>query len=446
LATYDYDLFVLGAGSGGVRASRIAAQHGARVAICEEYRVGGTCVIRGCVPKKLLVYASHFAEEFEDAAGFGWNVGPAKFDWARLIANKDKEIERLSHIYIKNLRAAGVELFLSRGVLTDEHTIDLGDKTVTADKILIAVGGWPSMPDVPGIEHAITSNECFHLTALPKRVLVVGGGYIACEFAGIFNGMGSDVSLLYRGDQILRGFDQECRDFLAGEMEKKGIDIRLHADVTRIEKTGGGLTVTLKDGSTLEADTVLYATGRTPKTDGLGLEAAGIKLGQSGAVIVDEEMRTSQPNIFAVGDCTHRINLTPVAIKEGHIFADTQFGKTPRRMDYENVAHAVFSQPTLACVGLSEEAAREEYFDVSVFKTSFRPMKHTLSGRDERMFMKLVVHTATDRVVGIHMVGADAPEIIQSLAVAIKCGATKAQFDATIAVHPTASEEFVTMR
>jgi len=443
---YDYDLFVIGAGSGGVRASRIAAQHGARVAICEEYRVGGTCVIRGCVPKKLLVYASHFSEEFEDAAGFGWEIGPRKFDWAKLIANKDAEIERLSQIYIKNLTASGVEQFLTRGVLKDAHTIDLGDKTVTADKILIAVGGWPSMPDIPGIEHAVTSNECFHLKELPKRALVVGGGYIACEFAGIFNGMGSDVSLLYRGDQILRGFDQECRDFLAAEMTKKGIDIRLHADVARIDKTGDGVKVTMADGSVIEADVILYATGREPKTDGLGLENAGVKLGKNGAVIVDGDLRTSQDNIFAVGDCTHRINLTPVAIKEGHIFADTQFGKTPRKMDYDNVAHAVFSQPTMSCVGLSEEAAREMYFDVKVFKSDFRAMKHTLSGRQERTFMKLVVHTATDRVVGIHMVGADAPEIIQSLAVAIKCGATKAQFDATIAVHPTAAEEFVTMR
>ena len=443
---YDYDLFVIGAGSGGVRASRIAAQHGARGAICEEYRVGGTCVIRGCVPKKLLVYASHFSEEFEDAAGFGWEIGPRKFDWAKLIANKDAEIERLSQIYIKNLTASGVEQFLTRGVLKDAHTIDLGDKTVTADKILIAVGGWPSMPDIPGIEHAITSNECFHLKELPKRALVVGGGYIACEFAGIFNGMGSDVSLLYRGDQILRGFDQECRDFLAAEMTKKGIDIRLHADVARIDKTGDGVKVTMADGSVIEADVILYATGREPKTDGLGLENAGVKLGKNGAVIVDGDLRTSQDNIFAVGDCTHRINLTPVAIKEGHIFADTQFGKTPRKMDYDNVAHAVFSQPTMSCVGLSEEAAREMYFDVKVFKSDFRAMKHTLSGRQERTFMKLVVHTATDRVVGIHMVGADAPEIIQSLAVAIKCGATKAQFDATIAVHPTAAEEFVTMR
>jgi len=443
---YDYDLFVIGAGSGGVRASRIAAQHGARVAICEEYRVGGTCVIRGCVPKKLLVYASHFSEEFEDAAGFGWEIGPRKFDWAKLIANKDAEIERLSQIYIKNLTASGVEQFLTRGVLKDAHTIDLGDKTVTADKILIAVGGWPSMPDIPGIEHAVTSNECFHLKELPKRALVVGGGYIACEFAGIFNGMGSDVSLLYRGDQILRGFDQECRDFLAAEMTKKGIDIRLHADVARIDKTGDGVKVTMADGSVIEADVILYATGREPKTDGLGLENAGVKLGKNGAVIVDGDLRTSQDNIFAVGDCTHRINLTPVAIKEGHIFADTQFGKTPRKMDYDNVAHAVFSQPTMSCVGLSEEAAREMYFDVKVFKSDFRAMKHTLSGRQERTFMKLVVHTATDRVVGVHMVGADAPEIIQSLAVAIKCGATKAQFDATIAVHPTAAEEFVTMR
>ena len=443
---YDYDLFVIGAGSGGVRAARIAAGHGARVAICEEYRVGGTCVIRGCVPKKLLVYASHFAEDFHDAAGFGWNVGEQKFDWARLIANKDTEIERLSQIYTKNLKASGVELFLTRGVLKDEHTIDLGDKTVTADKILIAVGGFPVMPEIPGIEHAITSNEMFHLTELPKRVAVVGGGYIACEFAGILNGLGSEVSLLYRGDQILRGFDQECRDFLAQEVEKKGVKIRLHADVARIEKAGNDIAVTLEDGTSLTVDAILYATGREPKTDGLGLEAAGVKLQKNGAVIVDHDLRTAQENIFAVGDCTHRINLTPVAIKEGHIFADTQFGKTPRRMEYDNIAHAVFSQPSLSCVGLSEEAAREMYFDVKIFKSSFRALKHTLSGNEERTFMKLVVHAESDRVIGIHMIGPDAPEIVQSLAVAIKCGATKAQFDATIAVHPTAAEEFVTMR
>jgi glutathione reductase (NADPH) len=446
VATYDYDLFVIGAGSGGVRAARIASQHGARVAICEEYRVGGTCVIRGCVPKKLLVYASHFAEDFDDAVGYGWDAPATKFDWAKLIANKDAEIERLSQIYIKNLKAAGVELLLSRGVLQDPHTIDLGDKTVTADKILVAVGGRPVLPDVPGMEHAITSNECFHLDALPGRVAVVGAGYIACEFAGIFNGLGSKVTLLYRGDQILRGFDQECRDFLAGEMQKKGIDIRLHADVAKLEKAKGGITVTLKDGATFEADTVLYATGREPNTADLGLEAAGVKRRKNGAVIVDQDLRTSRDNIFAIGDCTHRINLTPVAIKEGHIFADTQFGKTPRVMEYDNIAHAVFTQPSLSCVGLSEEAAREMYFDVKVFKTSFRTLKNTLSGNQERVFMKLVVHEATDKIVGIHMIGGDAPEIIQSLAVAIKCGATKAQFDATIAVHPTAAEEFVTMR
>jgi glutathione reductase (NADPH) len=443
---YDYDLFVIGAGSGGVRAARIAAGHGAKVAICEEYRVGGTCVIRGCVPKKLLVYASHFAEDFDDAAGFGWTVGERKFDWTTLIANKDAEIERLSQIYTRNLKSSGVELFLTRGVLKDQHTIDLGDKTVTADKILIAVGGFPMMPEIPGIEHAITSNEVFHLKELPKRVAVVGGGYIACEFAGILNGLGSDVSLLYRGDQILRGFDQECRDFLAQEMQKKGVTIRLHADVARLDKAGNDIAVALSDGTSLTVDAILYATGREPKTDGLGLGEAGVEVRQNGAVIVDHDLKTSRDNIFAVGDCTHRINLTPVAIKEGHIFADTQFGKIPRQMEYDNVAHAVFSQPILSCVGLSEEAAREMYFDIKVFKSSFRALKHTLSGNEERTFMKLVVHEATDKVVGIHMVGPDAPEIIQSLAVAIKCGATKAQFDATIAVHPTAAEEFVTMR
>jgi len=446
MSQFDVDLFVIGAGSGGVRASRMASGYGAKVAIAEESRVGGTCVIRGCVPKKLLVYASHFHEDFADAAGYGWTIDEAHFDWATLIANKDREIDRLNGIYKKLLAGSNVELIEQRAVLRDRHTVEVGGRRITARHILVAVGGWPQKPDLPGIEHAITSNEAFHLSRLPDRVVVVGGGYIAVEFAGIFNGLGAQVTQLYRGPQILRGFDEEVRHFLAAELGKKGIDLRLNSDVASIDKTASGYRLTLLDGSTLEADCILYATGRRSKTDGLGLEAAGVEIGTDSAVKVDAYSRTNVDNIYAIGDCTNRVNLTPVAIKEGMAFADTVFGNKPWPMDHATIASAVFSQPPVGAVGLTEAAARQQYGAVDIYKASFKPLKHTLSGRDERTLMKLVVDRASQVVLGAHMVGLDAPEIIQAIAIAVKMRATKAQFDQTVAVHPTAAEEFVTMR
>ncbi len=446
MSEFDFDLFVIGAGSGGVRASRMSAGYGAKVAIAEESRVGGTCVIRGCVPKKLLVYASHFHEDFADAAGYGWSIDEARFDWPTLIANKDREIDRLNAIYKKLLAGSHVELIEQRAVLRDRHTVEVGGKRVTAKHILIAAGGWPHKPDLPGIEHAITSNEAFHLPQLPHRVVVVGGGYIAVEFAGIFNGLGAKVTQLYRGPQILRGFDDDLRHFLAGEIAKKGIDLRLNSDVAAIDQTDAGYRVTLQDGSTVMTDCILYATGRYPKTDGLGLEAAGVEIGADGAVKVDAYSRTTADNIYAIGDCTNRVNLTPVAIKEGMAFADTVYGNKPWAMDHATIASAVFSQPPLGSVGLTEAEARRQYGALDIYKASFKPLKHTLSGRDERTLMKLVVDRASQVVLGAHMVGLDAPEIIQSVAIAVKMRATKAQFDQTVAVHPTAAEEFVTMR
>ncbi|RMF09691.1 MAG: glutathione-disulfide reductase [Alphaproteobacteria bacterium] len=447
---YDFDLFVIGAGSGGVRASRMAAGYGARVGICEEYRVGGTCVIRGCVPKKLLVYASEFGEHFEDAAGFGWDVGERHFDWATLIANKDREIDRLNGLYLQTLRNAGVTLLNGRGRLKSPHEIEIsgkdGNRTVTADKILIATGGWPTMPDIPGIEHAITSNEAFHLPRLPDRIAVVGGGYIALEFACIFHGLGSQVVQLYRGEQILRGFDRDVRNALADALRGKGLDLRVETNVTAIEKNGDALVLALTDGSNLEVDAVMFATGRAPNTRGLGLAEVGVALDDKGGVVVDEYSRSSVENIYAVGDVTDRIALTPVAIKEGAAVAATLFGDKPTRVDYRDVPSAVFSQPTVATVGLTEDEARAEYGDVDVYISRFRPMKYTLPGREERALMKLVVDRASDRVVGAHMVGPDAAEIIQGVAIALKCGATKAQFDATVAIHPSSAEEFVLMR
>lgn len=446
MSDFDFDLFVIGAGSGGVRASRMASSYGAKVAIAEESRVGGTCVIRGCVPKKLMVYAAHFHEDFADAAGYGWSLGGAHFDWKTLIANKDREIDRLNGIYKKLLAGSNVELIEERAVLVDRHTVAVGGKRITAKNILVAVGGWPQKPDLPGIEHAITSNETFHLPELPHRVVVVGGGYIAVEFAGIFNGLGAKVTQLYRGEQILRGFDDDLRHFLAEELRKKGIDIRVNSDVAAIEKTSGGYRVALQDGSVIEADCVLYATGRRPKTDGLGLEAAGVELGKDGAVKVDAYSKTNIDNIHAIGDCTNRVNLTPVAIKEGMAYADTVFGNKPWPMDHTTIASAVFSQPPVGTVGLTEAEARRQYGAVDIYKANFKPLKHTLSGRDERTLMKLVVDRASQIVLGAHMVGLDAAEIIQAIAIAVKMRATKAQFDQTVAVHPTAAEEFVTMR
>lgn len=445
---YDFDLFVIGGGSGGVRAGRMAAGHGVRVGIAEEFRYGGTCVIRGCVPKKLFVYASHFSEEFEDAAGFGWHLGERRFDWPTLIANKDREIARLSAMYERGLNTAGATIIHSRAELRDAHTLHLStdNRTVTADKILIATGGWPSLPKIPGIEHAITSNEAFHLAQLPRRVMVVGGGYIAVEFAGIFNGLGVETKLVYRGAEILRGFDMDIRTMLRREMAKKGLEVRVNANPAKIEKRGDALLVTLEDGAVIETGCVMYATGRKPNIAGLGLDAAGVAVNAQGAIAVDEYSHTNVENIWALGDVTDRVNLTPVAIHEAMCFVSTVFGGKALPVDHELIPTAVFSQPGIGTCGLTEEAARQRHKNIDIYKADFRPMKHTLSGRDERMLMKLIVDADSDRVLGCHILGADAGEIIQSLGVAIKMGATKADFDATMAVHPTAAEEFVTMR
>ncbi len=445
---YDYDLFVIGAGSGGVRASRIASGHEARVAVAEEYRVGGTCVIRGCVPKKLFVYASSFAEEFEDAEGFGWTVGERHFSWTKLIANKDKEIDRLNGIYIRNLENSKVQIIQSRAVLKDAHTVHLvsENRDVTADKILIATGGTPFKPDIPGIELAITSNEAFHLESLPKRGIVVGGGYIAVEFAGIFNGLGVDTTLLYRRDKVLRGFDEDLRDGLMEEMPKKGLNIVTHNDITAIERKGDGLLATLKDGSTIEAGFIMYATGRIPNVAGLGLEDVGVKLKRNGAVAVDAYSQTSVPNIYAVGDVTDRAALTPIAIREGQAFAETVFNNNPIAVDHSVISTAIFSQPELGTVGLTEHEAREQFGEIDIYKTSFRAMKHTMTGRQEKTLMKLVVDAKTERVLGVHLMGPSSGEIIQAVGIAVTLGATKKQFDQTVAVHPTASEELVTLK
>ena len=449
-ANRDHDLFVIGGGSGGVRAARMAAGTGARVAVAEEYRYGGTCVIRGCVPKKLFSYASHFREDFEDSGGFGWTVEGARFDWPTLIANKDKEIDRLEGIYRALLKNAGVEALRGHARLLDPHRVEVsgpdGTRVHGAETILIATGAKPFYPEGEGWEHAISSNEAFHLAELPKRVLINGGGYIAVEFAGIFNGLGSAVTLLYRGPRILRGFDEDVRETLATEMTKKGIDIAVEATVERIEKVAGGLAVRLSNGTGLEVDAVMAATGRRPNSDNLGLDAAGVRIDGKGAIAVDEYSRTSQPNVYALGDVTDRMALTPVAIEEAMAFVDTVYRGKPRRMDYENIATAVFSHPAVSTVGLGETEARERHGSVDIYRSLFRPLKHTLSGRDEKTLMKMIVERTSQKVVGIHMVGPDAPEIVQGLAVAVKAGATKEVFDATVGIHPTAGEEFVTMR
>lgn len=444
---YDLDLFTIGAGSGGVRASRIAAAYGARVAVAEERYLGGTCVNVGCIPKKLLVYASEFGEAFADAAGFGWTPGHPSFDWQKLIANKDREIERLNGIYERLLTGAGARVIRGRAALLDPHTIVIDGARITANHVLIATGGWPTVPQVPGAELGITSNEAFHLERMPRRPLIVGGGYIGVEFAGIFHGLGAQVTLVHRGALFLRGFDDDLRRTLAEEMRKREIELRFGAVIAKIEpKPGDLIRVTLNDGAVLEADLVLWATGRSPNSRGLGLERAGVATDGSGAVIVNEYSQSSVPNVYAIGDVTNRRNLTPVAIAEGHALADTLFGGKPRSVDYEIIPSAVFSQPPIGTVGLTQAEARERYAAVDVYKSTFRPLKHTLSGRDERAFVKLVVDQKSGRVIGAHMMGPDAGEIIQGVAIALKCGATKAQFDATIGIHPTAAEEFVTMR
>jgi len=448
MADHDVDLFVIGAGSGGVRAARIASSYGARVMIAEEYRVGGTCVIRGCVPKKLLVYASRFSGEFEDAAGYGWTVPEPTFHWPTLIGNKDREIARLEAAYITTLERFNVKLLKSRAVLEDAHTVRLQSSgaRVRAETILIATGGWPHPGQkIPGLEHVISSNEAFHLPALPNHIVIQGGGYIAVEFACIFAGLGSEVTLVYRGENILRGFDDDVREHLRSEMRGRGITVTCGHTVTAIEKTGDELVARLSDDSTVTADKVMFAIGRRPNVMGLGLESVGVKLAEHGGIAVDEYSRTSIANIYAVGDVTHRINLTPVAIREGHAFADTVYGGKPTPVDHANVPTAVFTEPELGVIGLTEAQAREQLAKVDVYKTSFRPMKATLAGRDTRSFMKLLVDGVTGRVVGCHIVGPGAGELIQLVGVAVKMGATKADLDATMAVHPTAAEELVTM-
>jgi glutathione reductase (NADPH) len=448
MTKFDYDLFVIGAGSGGVRAARIAAQHGAKVAVAEEYRVGGTCVIRGCVPKKLFVYASHYAEAFEDAVNFGWTTEKVSFDWPTLVANKDKEIDRLNKAYIRNLEAAGAELIMARATFAGPHTLVLADgRSVTAKYVLIATGATPFVPlHLQGRELAITSNEAFHLERLPQRICIVGGGYIAVEFAGIFNNLGVETVLIYRGEKILRGFDEDLRDHLTAEMKKKGIEFRLSCDVAKIERSGSGVRVTCNDDAVFGAGQIMYATGRLPNVLGLDLEKAGVELTPHYAVKVDEYSRSSVDNIYAVGDVTNRLNLTPVAIREGHAFADTVFGGRDIKVDHMNVPTAVFSQPEIGTVGMTEAEAREASLGIDIYKTTFRPMRHTITGRDERMLMKLVVDSGSDKVLGCHIVGPDAGEMAQLLGIAVKMGATKADFDATMALHPTAAEELVTMR
>ena len=449
MADNDVDLFVIGAGSGGVRAARISASYGARVMIAEDFRVGGTCVIRGCVPKKLLVYASRFSHEFEDAAGFGWTVPAAPtFSWPTLIANKDREIDRLEAAYVSTLERYKVQIVRARAVLEDAHTVRLSTGAkVRADTVLIATGGWPHMgPKIPGIEHAISSNEAFHLAELPKRIVVQGGGYIAVEFACIFAGLGSKVTLVYRGDNILRGFDHDIREHLRLEMQARGITVTCGHTVDAIEQAGDEFVTLLSDGTRIAADKVMFAIGRRPNVMGLGCEALKMQCHEHGGIEVDEYSRTSVPNIYAVGDVTNRVNLTPVAIREGHAFADTMYGGKPTKVDHANIPTAVFSEPELGVIGLTEEQARAQLPILDVYKTSFRPMKATLSGRASRCFMKLLVDGTTDRVVGCHIAGPDAGEMIQLIGIAVQMKATKADFDATMAVHPTMAEELVTMR
>ncbi|HEX5509053.1 MAG TPA: glutathione-disulfide reductase [Pseudolabrys sp.] len=449
MADYDVDLFVIGAGSGGVRAARIASSHGARVMIAEEYRVGGTCVIRGCVPKKLLVYASRFSDEFEDAEGFGWTVPQPTFDWPTLTANVEREVTRLEAAYSTTLERFKVQLVKSRAVLEDAHTVRLlsTGARVRAETVLISTGAWPHYgPKIPGLDYVISSNEAFHLDKLPPRIVIQGGGYIAVEFAGIFAGLGSKVTLVYRGANILRGFDDDVREHLRSEMQRRGIAVTCGHTVTAVEKSGDELVTYLSDGKTVVSDKVMFAIGRRPNVIGLDLDKLSVRIHEHGGIEVDEYSRSSVENIYAVGDVTNRVNLTPVAIREGHAFADTLYGDKPTAVDHSNVPTAVFSDPEVGVIGLTETQARDRLAKVDIYKAGFRPMKATLSGRETRAFMKLVVDGITDRVVGCHIVGPDAGELIQMVGVAVKMGATKADFDATMAVHPTLAEELVTMR
>lgn len=451
MSGFDCDFFVVGGGSGGVRAARMAAQRGARVVLAEAAALGGTCVNVGCIPKKLYSQAAHFAQDFADAAGFGWDVSPPRFDWQRLKQNRAQEIRRLNGVYEHLLRTAGVELLRGWATLCDAHTVQVasadGARRWRARHILLATGGTPSVPHFPGREHVLTSDSMFDLEPFPRRLVVVGGGYIACEFASIFQGLGAQVVQLYRGEQILRGFDEEVRGFLAGEMRKHGVDLRLRADVAQVRRDADGrLAVALTNGETLAADTVLYATGRVPNVAGLGLEAAGVARSPHGGIVVDDQYRTSAPSVLAVGDVTARIQLTPVALAEAMVVVDQLFGDGARRMDYGCIPTAVFTHPNVATVGLTEQQARERHGAVRVFRTDFLPLRNTLGGASGRVLMKLLVDAASDRVVGLHVVGPDAGEIVQGFAVAMKAGATKAEFDSTIGIHPTAAEELVTMR
>ena len=446
MSRYDFDLFTIGAGSGGVRASRVCASYGASVAIAEERYFGGTCVNVGCIPKKLFSYAAHYRDDFHDAAGFGWTTAEPAFDWPTLLANKNKEIARLNGIYERVLDDAGVSILKSRATIRDAHTVECGGRTYTARHILVATGSWPTLPELPGHDLGITSNEAFFLPRLPQSIIVAGGGYIAVEFASIFNGLGVRTTLVYRGTRLLRGFDAELGQRLAEEMSRKGVTIRFETDVAELRKGGEGVLVSFKDGSRAETGAMMFATGRKPNTRNLGLEQAGVQLDDAGAVVVNALFASSVDSIHAIGDVTNRINLTPVATAEGMALAKTLFRGEPTGLDYENIPTAVFAIPNLATVGLSEETARKRGHSVETYKTSFRALKHTLSGSGEKTFMKLVVDAVDQRVLGAHMIGPDAGEIIQGIAIALKCGATKAQFDATIGIHPTAAEEFVTLR
>ncbi len=446
MSDFDYDLFVIGGGSGGVRAARMAAGFGARVACAEERYLGGTCVNVGCIPKKLFVYASHFAADFQAAEGYGWNVGTPAFDWQRLRENKDNEIARLNGVYRRILESAGVDILDARAVLEGPNTVACGGRSITAERILIAVGGWPEVPEFPGNQHVLTSNEVFYLPKLPERMLIVGGGYIAVEFAGIFNGLGVHTTQLYRGELFLRGFDNDIREELATAMRHDGVDLRFGVNVTRLEALETGYRATLTDGSELDTDVVLYATGRRPLTAGLGLEAAGVRTNETGAIMVNGDYQTSVASIYAVGDVTDRVNLTPVALAEGMAFARNTYAGMMSEVDYDFIPTAVFSQPNIGTVGFTEAEARERFGDVRIFKSRFTPLKHTMTGIEEKTLMKMIVRSEDDRVVGVHMLGPEAGEIIQGIAIAMRAGATKACFDSTIGIHPTAAEEFVTMR
>ena len=443
MALYDYDLLVVGAGSGGVRAANLAAAQGIQVAIAEAQNLGGTCVNLGCVPKKLLVYASQFKAEFEAAAGFGWTVGETSFNWSRLIANKNAEVERLHAVYQNRLQKSGVTILNGKAKLLDAHTIVVADSLYSAERILLATGGRPFVPDMIGKQFIVTSNDMFYLDKLPERIVIVGGGYIAVEFASILNGLGVDTTLCHRGDKLLQGFDEDIRDFLTDAMIKQGIHLLFNTDIQTIERAGNEFAVCLLDGHTMTTDLVLYATGRLANSADLGLEALGVALDEHGAIIVNNQYQTNLPSVYALGDVTDRVNLTPVAIAEAEAFVNSLYSQQSQPVDYDNIPTAVFCQPPIASVGLTEAEARQKYPDIDIYKTDFKPMKNTLSGKDEKTLMKMIVSSDKEQVVGMHMIGADAPEIIQGMAVAMRAGASKAIFDSTIGIHPTAAEEFV---